>query len=725
VSDPAQVPGVAAAALGVPGQPGVPPAEVLARVLARRQLLLVLDNCEHVIGAAAELCAGLLAVCDDVRVLATSREPLAVAGEARYRLGPLTLPGGDPGEAGGSEAVALFADRARQADAQFALTGETGPVVARLVARLDGMPLAIELAAARVETLGAVQLADRLDDRFGLLTGGDRLAPRRHRSLAAVVEWSYRLLGEEERRVFRAVSVFPGPFTLEAAEAVAGPGAGEMVLRLVECSLLVPPREGLDGRWRYAMLQTLRAYGAGLLAGSGEQDAAEIALARWAAGVAGQAAAGLQTAEGEAAAARWLDAEDATTRQVLAWAMEHDAGLALRLVAGLGWWWYLRARLAGQYRLLREAAGRAVPGSDGWCAVQFFAGHAAWFSDDTAASLGHFTALRDAAAKRGPCPALADGLASRAMALALMGRHAEAAGQARQALAVAREIAYPLGQVLALEGLTFAAQYADDLDGAVRLARQARQVTAGIPGSIARWCIFVLAAALMDAGDLAAAEAVGAAALAQARDTGDLYNEATLLSRAAILDLEAGRFQDGAAHLRETIQFDMRTATWGGFSNALDYCGLLCAATGRPAEAVTVWAAHAAHLGHQDDEDTPAEVRRREGPLRRARQALGPGRTRAAEQRGTAMSTQTAVEYALVLTDPSPPQPAPPGPGTLSARERELVTLVARGRTDAQIAAELYISIRTVRSHLDRIRDKTGCRRRADLTRLALSTGLV
>ena len=118
-------------------------------------------------------------------------------------------------------------------------------------------------------------------------------------------------------------------------------------------------------------------------------------------------------------------------------------------------------------------------------------------------------------------------------------------------------------------------------------------------------------------------------------------------------------------------------------------------------------------------------MRRREGPLRRARQALGPGRTRAAEQRGAAMSMETAAEYALMLTDPGPPQPAAPGPGKLSARERELVTLVARGRTDAQIAAELYISIRTVRSHLDRIRDKTGCRRRADLTRLALSAGLV
>ena len=224
VRDPALVAAVVAAALGVREQPGLPAAEALARVLARRQLLLVLDNCEHVIGAAAELCAGLLPACDDVRVLATSREPLRVAGEAGYRLGPLALPGPDDADAAGCEAVALFAERARQADAHFALAGETTAAAARLVRRLDGMPLAIELAAARVEALGVAELLDRIGDRFALLTGGNRLAADRHRSLAATVEWSYQLLAEDERRVFRAVSVFPAGFTLEGAEAVAGPG---------------------------------------------------------------------------------------------------------------------------------------------------------------------------------------------------------------------------------------------------------------------------------------------------------------------------------------------------------------------------------------------------------------------------------------------------------------------------------------------------------------------
>ena len=723
VRDPVLVPAMVAAALGVREQPGLSAAAALARVLARQQLLLVLDNCEHVAGAAAELCAGLLAACDEVRVLATSREPLRVAGEARYRLAPLALPDPDDlAEAARAEAVALFTDRARSAVPQFALTGETTPTVARLVARLDGMPLAIELAAARVEALGVAQLLDRIGDRFALLADGDRTAPPRQQSLAATVEWSYKLLDEHERRVFRMVSVFPGPFTLEAAEANAGPGAGPAVLHLVDCSLLSPPQAGPDGRLRYVMLETLRAYGAGQLAEAGEQEQAEAALARYALGVAGQAAAGLQAGPGESAAARWLDAEDATTRQVLTWAMVHDAAVALRLALALAPWWQLRGRLAGQYPLLRQAAECAGTASGTWCAAQVWLGWAAWSSADLAAALGHFTAVRDAAADRPPSRALTAALAGRAAVLRQMGRTAEAASDGRRALALARQIGDPAGELMALLDLSLDAAYAGHHDEAVRLARQAGQITAGIPGGLARLRSQVLTIVLADAGDLAEAARAGAAGLARARDAGDLWNQAALLPRIVDLDLRAGRTGDAAAHLREGLQVAVRTGSWLDLRFGLFQCGELCAATGRAAEALTLCAAADRHEGLID---SPWFVLRREEQLRQARQALGPGRARAAEDRGAAMSLATAAEYALMLTDPVPPQPAAPDPGTLSARERELVTLVARGRTNAEIAAELYISVRTVGSHLDRIRDKTGCRRRADLTRLALTTGLV
>jgi DNA-binding CsgD family transcriptional regulator len=238
---------------------------------------------------------------------------------------------------------------------------------------------------------------------------------------------------------------------------------------------------------------------------------------------------------------------------------------------------------------------------------------------------------------------------------------------------------------------------------------------------MARLCHSVLAEVLIQAGDFAAAEPVCAAAVHRARDAGDLRGLPVLLYQMVLLDLRAGRTGDAAAHLREALRLALRTGAtrW----NMLDACGYLCAATGRPAEAVTAWAAHAALMPR----DWPGDARLREEPLRAARQALGPARARAAEQRGAAMSWATAAEYALLLTeDPGPRSPGtPPGLGGLSARERELVRLVAQGRTDTQIAAELYISVRTVRSHLDRIRDKTGARRRADLTRLALAAELV
>jgi DNA-binding CsgD family transcriptional regulator len=473
------------------------------------------------------------------------------------------------------------------------------------------------------------------------------------------------------------------------------------------------------------MLETLRAYAAGLLAGAGEDARVAAALAGWAVGVAEQAAAGLQTIEGEVSAARWLDAEDATMRQALDWAAEHDPAAALRLAVGLGWWWFLRGRLAGNGQLLRQAAGRAVPGSDGWCSAMFWLGYNAQWTWDLAGSLRIFTEFRDAVAGQGPSRALADALGGRSGALNQMGRFAEAAEEARQSLAVARQVGYPLGEVLVLSSLSLIAVQVGDLDSAVRAGREAAQITAGVPGAAVRFCNRNLAYMLVEAGDAGTGDRVCAETLARSRDVGDHWALVGLLPMMVNFDLMAGRIQDATVHLRESLQLAMRGGVTDSVCDNLDCCGHLCAATGRSAEALTVWAAMVALKGQDKIQDLPVDARRRDAPLRRVRRALGPARARAAEERGAGMSAAAAAEYALMLADPGQPQPATSGQARLSARERELVALVAQGRSDAQIAAELYISIRTVRSHLDRIGDKTGCRRRVDLTRLALSTALV
>jgi DNA-binding CsgD family transcriptional regulator len=631
--------------------------------------------------------------------------------------------------------VALFAERARRADAGFTLDGETAPAVARLVARLDGMPLAIELAAARVEALGAAQLLARIDDRFTLLETGDRLAPGRQRSLAATVEWSYRLLGEQERRVFRAVSLFPGPFTLEGAEAVAGAGSRPAVLHLVDCSLLVPPRVGPDGRSRYVMLETLRVYGARLLAEASEDNVAAAALAGYALRVAEDAMSEQTAGAGEVAAARWLDAEDATMRQALDRALAHDAALAHdsavapRLAVALAWWWHIRGRLAAQAPLLRAAVDRAAAGGDAWCTGHIWLGQAALDSADPAGALRHFTTVRDAIGDRGPGQLLARCLSSRSATFLAMGRLADAADEGRRSLAVAREGGYPVAEALALVVLSLVACVGDDRGGAVQLARLAEQIMVGRSGPTTRTCQHTLTTVLIEVGDLAAAERVCAAGLAGAREAGDQWSLGNLLEKLVVLDLLAGRFADAAAHLREALQTALRTGVRRKVLEDLDCCGYLCAWTGRSAEAVTVWAAVVA-LG-RDGFSAPSHPELPEGwfqrqePLRQARQTLGPAQTQVAEERGKAMSLATVAEYVLLLTAAAPEQVAAPGLEALSPRERELVTLVAQGCTDAQIAGQLQISVRTVSSHLDRIRDKTGCRRRADLTRLALSARLV
>jgi len=725
VRDPALVAAAVADSVGVQQVSGLSVTESLIAALGRQQLLLVLDNCEHLVDLVAELCSALLPAADDVRVLATSREPVGSGGEIRFRLRPLSAAEPDvPAEPEFPGAVRLFADRARQADAQFSLDGESGPLVARLVARLDGMPLAIELAAARVEVLGLAQLVDRLEGSLQLLTSPERAVAPRHKSLASTVDWSYQLLGDEEQRVFRWLAIFPAPFTLDAAAAVAGFDAEPVVLHLVDCSLLSPPRPGPDGRARYSMLETIRAFGAVRLAETGEHTRASMALAGYALQVAERAAAGMRTRE-ELAAVRWLNAEDTMLNQALAWALEHDPDTALRMAVALAEWWFMRGRGEAGRAVLVAVAEHAAPGSDEWCQAQF------WIGDigPAAASVGHETAAYEVLAARRPSPLLAELLAGRSRTLMFLGRVPEAVRDAGEALEVARQIGYRAGEVLAMAQLSRTTQYAGNMPGALEWARQARRILAtGELGWTLRFTGHFFTAILMESGDIAAARRSAADSLAWAREAGDLSRQASGLAFMADLDLRTGDIEEAGKHLRAATEMSVRSGEQDRLLGCLDLCGYLCAAKSQWADAVTIWAAFSACLEEEGSVDPPLSGQRRQERLQKASLALGAAQIQAAGERGAAMTLQTAVEFALMVADVHhqvpPAQRAPIPLASLSAREQELITLVSKGRTDAEIASQLFISISTVRSHLDRIRDKTSCRRRADLTRLALQAGL-
>ncbi|MEV6875646.1 BTAD domain-containing putative transcriptional regulator [Amycolatopsis sp. NPDC051128] len=314
------------------------PAERLVAALRDRATLLVLDNCEHVVDVAARLAARLLAACPGLRVLATSREPLGITGEQLAPVPRLAVPPPGTSAARALEfpAIRLFADRAAASDPAFAVDESTIGDVQHVCAALDGLPLALELAAARVRTLDLGEIATRLDDRFRLLARGSRTAEARHRSLRGVVEWSWDLLGDEERELARRLTVFPGGATAAAAAEVCGADP-DLLPELADKSLV----EVAGGRFR--MLETIRAFGAEKLAEAGEAEAIHRAHAEYFLRFAEEADPMLRTA----AQLEWLGRIDADYDNLLAalrWATGNDVVLALRLVPLLAMYWWMRGR---------------------------------------------------------------------------------------------------------------------------------------------------------------------------------------------------------------------------------------------------------------------------------------------------------------------------------------------------------------------------------------------
>ena len=419
VTHPGIVPVAVARAFGLPDQPGRSTMDTLLRFVRDRQMLVVLDNCEHLLDASAELVVALLGAAPGLTLLATSREPIGVAGEVSWRVPSLSLDG---------EAIELFTDRARRARPDFAVEADNAPAVGEICRRLDGMPLAIELAAARVRALSVAEILEGLRDRFRLLTGGARTAVRRQQTLRASVDWSHALLTEPERVLFRRLAVFLGGFDLDAAQAVAGGGDVEryqvldLLTLLVDKSLVVAENSG--GRTHYRLLETVRQYALEKLAESGEADAIRSRHRDHYTGL----AALLDAPAGSDYEQRLEQAESEidNLRAAFLWSRENsDVERALALASSLQPLWLARGRF-------REG----------------LAGFDAALTEDNA----HHAEVAPAVRARA--------LADRAVLATLMGA-ADCLDQAQEALAIAREVDDPALLARALTACSVIAVFAN------------------------------------------------------------------------------------------------------------------------------------------------------------------------------------------------------------------------------------------------------------------------
>ena len=565
LADPALVSQAVAQVLGVREEAGRLVGRTLTEALKERSLLLVLDNCEHVLNACAILASDLLRACPQVHILASSREALGVAGEQTYRVPSLSLP--DPkrpqtaAEVSRHESVRLFVERARQVQPSFAVTDENAPAVAAVCRHLDGIPLAIELASARVRSLAVEEINVRLGSRFRLLTGGSRTALPRQQTLRALIDWSYDLLLDPEKAVLASLSVFAGDWDLRAAEAVCtgavcagdaieGWEVMDLVTALADKSLLVV--EQRDERMRYRLLETVRQYAADRLLEGGGGAAARARHRDHFLGLAEEADAGTRGPE----QAAWLDrleAEHDNLRAALDWCREDGAGAeaGLRLAKAMYRFWRVRGYLAeGRERL--------------------------------AAATGHLGA-REHPLERASALRVASGLEQ------VQGNLTAARALAEEALALFESTENARGGAGVLLTLGNVALMQDDLAGARAYYERGLPLyrLMGEQDGVAR-ALGNLGAVMQAQGDLAGARTVCEESLAFFRGKGDAENAARALGSLGEIAYAQGEDTEARARLEEALALFHRVgARNGSLVGSLCLLGTVALRQGRAAEART------------------------------------------------------------------------------------------------------------------------------------------
>ncbi|HXF83229.1 MAG TPA: LuxR C-terminal-related transcriptional regulator [bacterium] len=669
--------------LDLPDYPGRPSLERLRRHLAGRNTLLVLDNFEHLISAAPDI-GDLLAACPAVRVLATSRQPLHLRWEHQYQLPPLGLPA--PGAALDattrlrSPATALFIERARAARATFTVDDRNAAAIVEICRRLDGLPLAIELAATWVGPLGLEAIRSRLSAHQGLPLEGPSDVPERQRTLIDAIAWSYDLLSDTERTVFRALGAFAGETPLEAIEAVCEGLRADVltpVARLVDKNLLV---RVADGAPRFRLLETIREFAEERLELTGEADAVRRRHAAW-----------------------FLDLARQAERYL--WS-EHQAV------------WFERIEHA--HDNIRAALRWSLDGADVETGVLLAASmHRFWFSR------GHIREGR----RWGEIAASKHTVSDRARALALrnlgffliqLGEAERALALVEQAAALARSVGEPSLLAWVLHGLALATGAAGDAERSERVNREMLE-TARRAGdeTLAIRALCGIGSALQRRGDTARARAVLEEALQAARPRRDKWLTSLVtrdLGHVLIRDdpAEAVRLFEESLTLAHEIGHRWLTAlALGDLAGVLAHSDRaeLAAALQGASEALREAFGLIAGPGIQ-------AAARATGAATRER--LGDGAYEAAVARGRAMTADEAVALALGRTIP-PRRERPQRPGGLTGREVQIVLEVAQGLTNRQIAKKLQISERTVDAHVQNIRNKLGMERRAQIAAWAVA----